>query len=280
MEFDETPVPDYAQLARLDGGVFVVLGAGQGIGRQSAHALAQAGAHVVCVGRRREPTERVANEVGGTAFVGDAQERDDMERLFSQVMNDFGRLDGVVDIIAIGLNCSALTVTRDEWEWQYDNVLSHSLSALQLGGPLIAQSGGGSITFIGSLIGHTVSEGVNSVGYSTAKAALAHLARIGAVELGPQGVRVNVVSPALVRTPRYMDNQPEEWFTEAARNYPLRRIAESADVASAVAFLASPLGRHITAQTLMVDGGISALTPSPVPLGFSGWSRPAETASA
>src|SRR5256885_807232 len=103
MEFDETEVPDYGGLMGLDGRAFVVLGAGSGIGRQTTHALAQQGATVVCVGRREEPTRRVAAEVNGRAFVGDAQDRSAVERLFDEIEAEHGHLDGIVNIIATGI---------------------------------------------------------------------------------------------------------------------------------------------------------------------------------
>src|SRR5437868_14197479 len=97
-EFDASPVPDYRGLLSLADKVFIVLGAGQGIGRQSAHALAQAGATVVCVGRRAQPTEAVAGQVGGHPFTGDASVRADVEKLRDETMQRFGRIDGLVDI--------------------------------------------------------------------------------------------------------------------------------------------------------------------------------------
>ncbi|MFJ8819601.1 SDR family NAD(P)-dependent oxidoreductase [Amycolatopsis thermoflava] len=271
MSFDDSAVPAYPSLARLDGKVFAVLGAGQGIGRQTAHALAQAGGRVVCVGRRPEPTNRVAEEVGGRAFVGDAQKRTELEKLFSFTKDELGRVDGVVDVIGQGLNGSTQSVTDTEWEWQYDNVIKHALLAVQIGTPYLKESGGGTFTFVSSSMGRYIYEGLHTVAYSTAKAALNHLTRVAAVELGPSNIRVNTVSPALTRTPRLAEIQDDEWFAGAARNYPLRRTADPADIASVILFLASEQSRHVTGQVIDVDGGLGLLTPSPFPMnGFSG----------
>jgi NAD(P)-dependent dehydrogenase (short-subunit alcohol dehydrogenase family) len=252
---DEPLRTDYGSRLRLDGQVHIVVGAGQGIGRQCAAALSELGATVICVGRRSDATERVASEVGGHPFTADAQNREDVERLLAEVSSRHTRLDGIVDVPAIGIAARVLDVTMADWHWQYDNVLAHALLLLQLGAPLIAASGGGSVTLIGSVASMAATEGLNAVGYFTAKAALNHLARVAAVEMGPSNVRVNVVSPALVRTPRYRDF-PEDWFVKAAEVYPLRRIAEPSDVASVVLFLASDLARHITGQNIVVDGGL------------------------
>jgi 3-oxoacyl-[acyl-carrier protein] reductase len=272
MAFDDTPVPSYANLMRLDGQVWVVLGAGQGIGRQSAHALAQSGAKVVCVGRGKEATENVAKEVGGVAFLGDAQSRDDMSRLFDQVRGDFGKLNGIVDIIAIGVQGHIADVTDEDYQWQHDNVLRHAMLALQLGTPLMAESGGGSVVLVSSIAGQRVWPGI-TVAYPIFKAALDHLTRVAAVEFGPQGIRVNTVSPGLIKTPRWR-TMSEDWFAKVSEAYPVRRIGEPSEIGSVILFLATELSRNMTGQILIADGGLSIQTPPPVATDMvSGWTK-------
>src|SRR4051794_19521398 len=96
---DDTPVPDYLSRLRLDGAAYVVVGAGQGIGRQTSHALAQAGASVLTVDLDPSLADEIAAEVGGVACVADARERDDVERIVAEAKTAFGRFDGVVDIV-------------------------------------------------------------------------------------------------------------------------------------------------------------------------------------
>src|SRR5579863_3988880 len=98
---DDSDVPDYASKLRLDGRNFVIIGAGQGIGRQASHALAQMGAHLLCVDIVPELAEDIAGEVGGTAWTADATQRSDMERVFDDGVRSLGRLDGVVDIVGM-----------------------------------------------------------------------------------------------------------------------------------------------------------------------------------
>lgn len=271
MEFDSTHVPDYARLSRLDDQVFVVLGAGQGIGRQAAHALAQSGAHVVCVGRGQPATENVAREVGGTAYIGDAQDRPTMERLFTEIEERHGKLNGIVDIIAIGIAGGILTMNDEDLQWQFDNVLRHAFLALQLGAPLMERSGGGTAVMVSSVAGHAVWPDP-AFGYSIAKAALNHMVKTAAVELGPLGIRVNAVAPGLVTTPRWQ-TQTKEWYEGVAEKYPVRRIGEPSEIGSAILFLATDLSRNITGQNIIADGGLTLLSPKPVSDDMAGWSK-------
>jgi 3-oxoacyl-[acyl-carrier protein] reductase len=271
MAFDETPVPNYADLSRLDGQVFVVLGAGQGIGRQAAHALAQSGAQVLCVGRRQEPTQRVADEVDGVALIADAQDRAQMVRMFDDIRGRFGKLNGIVDIIAIGVQGGVLAMTDEDYAWQHDNVLRHAFLALQLGAPLIRDSGGGAIVLVSSVAGQRVWPNI-TLGYSIFKAALDHMTRVAAVELGPMGIRVNSVSPGLVKTPRWQTQTPE-WYAKVSEVYPVRRIGESSEIGSVIQFLATDQSRNMTGQILVADGGLTIQSPSPVSADMTGWSR-------
>lgn len=261
MSTDNTPVPHYADMLRMDGKVFVVIGAGQGIGRQVAHGLYQNGAKVVCVGRGKEATERVAAEVHGTAFVGDAQNRSDVERLFAEVRDKFGRLDGILDTVAVGIAGTVLDMSDEDYQWQHDNVLRHAVLALQLGAPLMRDSGGGSIVFVGSLAGQRVFGG-GAMAYSIFKAALEHLARVAAVELGESGIRVNTATLGLTKTPRWQD-LPQERVDLITPKIPLHRICETTEVASAVLFLLSDMASHVTGATLVIDGGFSIKSPNP-----------------
>src|SRR6266550_6554268 len=96
---DDSPVPQYLEQLRLDGRGFVVVGAGQGIGRQTCHALAQAGAKVFCVDNVEALAKEVADEVGGLAWSGDARDRGDVERSVDEAARAMGSIDGLVDIV-------------------------------------------------------------------------------------------------------------------------------------------------------------------------------------
>lgn len=262
---DDTPVPDYPAKLRLDDRGIVVLGAGQGIGRQATHALASVGARVFCVDKDPGLAADVAKEVDGIAWSGDAIARDDAQRLFDDAEAEMGRVDGVVDIIGMAQYRSLVDLDDELWDWHHDIVLRHAFLAAQLGGRAMARTGGGTMVFVASVSG-LQSAPMHSA-YGAAKAGLMSLVRSAAVELGPRGIRVNAVAPGVVWTPRVSGYLGEEGKARNAENAPLRRVALPADIAAAILFLTSDLSSYVTGQTLVVDGGVTAKFGWPMPEG-------------
>jgi NAD(P)-dependent dehydrogenase (short-subunit alcohol dehydrogenase family) len=258
---DDTPVPDYQGLLRLDGRRFVVLGAGQGIGRQASHALASAGARLLCVDIDPDLASDIAAEVGGESFVGDATQRGDVEALFEQAGARLGGLDGVVDIIGMSRYATITEMSDEDWDWHFDIVLRHAFLAMQHAGRMMADSGG-VMVFVASVSG--ITSAPRHSAYGAAKAGLMSLVRTGAVELGPSGIRVNAVAPGVVWTPRVSGMLGAEGEARNQANTPLRRVAQPADIAAAILFFASDLSAYVTGQTLAVDGGVGAKFPYPM----------------
>src|SRR5271166_6366780 len=192
---------EYKDPSRLDGKGFVVLGAGQGIGRQTCHALSQAGARVLCVDRDRELAEAVAREIGGEAAQAEVTSRPDVEAVFVKAGDCFGdTVSGVVDIVGIADVRKLADMDDASWNRNFDLVLRHAYLAVQIGAR--AMAGGGTMVFVSSMSGALSVE--NQAGYGVAKAALNHLVHCAAHELGPRGIRVNAVAPGFVRTPRLL----------------------------------------------------------------------------
>jgi NAD(P)-dependent dehydrogenase (short-subunit alcohol dehydrogenase family) len=257
---DRSSVPDYPALLRLDGRGFVVVGAGQGIGRQTAHALTAAGARVVCADAERDRAEAVAAETRGTAWVGDVRARDAVEGLIGAAGRALGHLDGLVDIVGEARFAPFLDSTDEDWDWSFGMVLRHAYLSAQLAGRVMADRGG-VMVFVASVSGLTSAPRHSA--YGAAKAGLMSLVRTVAVELGPRGVRVNAVAPGAVWTPRVAALLGEEGKARNAANAPLRRIGLPADIAGTILFLASDLSSYVTGQTLVVDGGVGAKFPYP-----------------
>ncbi|MEX0666514.1 MAG: SDR family oxidoreductase [Acidimicrobiia bacterium] len=259
---DDTPIPDYSAQLRLDGRRFVVIGAGQGIGRQAAHALASVGARTFCIDVDPDLAGEIASEVGGVAGNGDATKRVDAERLFGEASAALGGVDGVVDIVGMSHYDQLVDMTDEEWDWHFDIVLRHAFLAVQIGGRLMSESGGGTMVFVASVSGLTSAPRHGA--YGAAKAGLMSLVRTAAVELGPSGVRVNAVAPGVVWTPRISVYLGEEGRERNNANTPLRRVAQPSDIAAGILFLASDLSSFVTGHTLVVDGGVGAKFPYPM----------------
>ena len=259
---DDSPVPDYPGRLRLDGRRFVVLGAGQGIGRQSAHALASVGARVACVDLEVDRARQVASEIDGVAVIGDATQRGDATRIFTDATAALGGLDGIVDIVGMARYARLLDVTDEDWDWHFDIVLRHAYLAVQLGGRWLAAGSGGVMAFVASVSGLTSAP--QHAAYGAAKAGLMALVRSAAVELGPAGIRVNAVAPGVVWTPRVSAYLGDTGRERNEANTPLRRVAQPADIAAALLFLCSDLAAYVSGQTLVVDGAVGAKFPYPM----------------
>jgi len=261
---DDSPVPAYPDLLRLDGRGFVVVGAGQGIGRQTTHALAACGATVFCIDAVEDLAKEIADEVGGIPHVIDATKRDQVDESVAEARRQLGRIDGLVDIIGMARYEPFLETSDDTWDWTFDIVLRHAFYFGQAAGRVMAEQGAGSLVYIASVSG--ISSAPLHSPYGAAKAGLMSLVRSMAVELGPQGVRVNAVAPGVVWTPRISQFLGEEGRAMQSDNSPLRRVAEPKDIASAALFLSSDLAGYITGHTIVVDGGVGAKFPYPMGL--------------
>jgi NAD(P)-dependent dehydrogenase (short-subunit alcohol dehydrogenase family) len=262
---DASPVPDFSELLRLTGRAYLVLGAGQGIGRQAAHALAQSGAAVVCVDSDPARAARVAREIQGVALAADVTSRDDVERIFREARQRLERLDGVVDIVGMAALKPLAAFDDAGWTAQFDIVLRHAFLTLQVGAAALRETGGGTLTFVGSLAGLRAVR--DQIAYGAAKAALHHLVRGMSSELARDKIRVNAVAPGFIRTPRLEALLARDQWELVEQAIPLGRAAQPCEIAACLLFLASDLSSYVTGQVIAVDGGLANETALP-PLRF------------
>jgi NAD(P)-dependent dehydrogenase (short-subunit alcohol dehydrogenase family) len=257
---DAEPVPDYRRLLDLTGREYLVVGAGQGMGRQVCHALAQAGAsRVLCADIEAGRAARVADEIGvGVAWHGDVATADGAQALTAAAGGLLGRLDGLVDIVGQASWAPIAGLRREVWNRDFAMCLEHAYLVSQ-GVIDLMRDGGGSMVFISSVSG--LYGAPNHAAYGAAKAALISWVQSLAVELGPLGIRANSVAPGTVLTPRMRVLWDEPKRRAVAANAPLGRLGATADIAGAVLFLISDLAGFITGKTLVVDGGVGSKFP-------------------
>ena len=257
---DNTPVPDYQKLLRLDGKNYIVLGAGQGMGRQTSHALKQAGARVFCIDVDQQRADEIAAEVGGIGMVADCTQRSEVEKLVDAAEKQMGRIDGFVDIIGIAHWAGIFDIDDKAWDSQFDMCLRHAYLASQIAGRRMRDSGGGTMVFVASVSGLTAAP--MHAAYGAAKAGLMAWVQSLAVELAPYNIRANAVAPGTILTPRVKGLLIESGRLESqSANVPLGHLGEPADIAGAALFLSTPLAKHVTGRTLVVDGGVDCKFP-------------------
>lgn len=247
-----------------DGAVALVTGATSGIGAGVARRLADAGLRVMLSGRSPERGREVADSIGSGAgfFPADTRLPEDAGALVRATVERFGRIDVLVNNAAIDHTNDLLDVTADEIRAVFDTNAIGAMHLLIIAArEMRAQRSGGAIINITSRLAHA---GVPTMSvYSASKGALEAFTRAAAVELAPFGIRVNAVAPGMTRTPLYENwlaglPDPEEEARRVTAAIPLGRIAEIADVAAAVEFLASPEAAYITGVSLPVEGGYLA----------------------
>jgi NAD(P)-dependent dehydrogenase (short-subunit alcohol dehydrogenase family) len=249
----------------LTGKRIVVFGGGAGIGRAIVIAARQAGAQVGCVDFNSEAADTVAREDGALPLVADVSDPQQVEAAVSHAVEAFGGLDGIVDLVGgwPGHYWREFAETgEDLWDLAIATNLSHAHRVARASIPALAASGAGSIVFITSISG--VRSAPRHAPYGAAKAGLIHLGRSLAVELGPQGIRVNSIAPGAIETPRALSAPPES-LRRIRESIPLQRMGIPAEIASAAVFLLSPAASYISGQDLVVDGGACANYPFPPP---------------
>ncbi len=244
---------------RLDGMIAAVTGAGRGLGRACAFALAAAGAEVVLISRTVSDLQQVAaliHQEGGTArpLVCDVTDT-------AQVHERLGaleRLDVLVNNAGSNIPEPFLDVSEAHLDFLLTlNVKSMFVVAQAAAHKMVAQGGGGVIIHMSSQMGHTGAP--NRTVYCMTKHAIEGLTKAMGVELAPYGIRVNAIAPTFIETPLTRPFFANESFKDSVLNkIALGRLGRLEDIMGAVVYLASPAAALVTGTSLVVDGGWTA----------------------
>jgi len=251
----------------FEGKVAIVTGASREIGAAMAEALASHGCAVLAAhsgeAERADAVVERIRATGGRALAYDA----DLSRvaanraLIVRAVEAFGRVDILAANAGLTIGAPFLDTTEEQWDTLFNlNVKGSFFAAQTAARQMIAQGDGGRIVFSASVTGVQAIPGLSA--YGITKAALRHMAKTLACELGPHGITVNALGIGAIVNERNRNDDPE-YEAHWGRVTPTGRVGLPTDVAQALLFLASPEAAHITGQTLIIDGGWTLTSPLP-----------------
>lgn len=248
---------------KLSGKVAVITGGSSGIGLATAKLFVQEGAYVFITGRRQSELDAAVAEIGKnvTGTQGDVAKLADLDRLYTAVKDQKGKLDIVFANAGTGEFAPLGQITEEHFDKQFDVNVKGLLFTVQKALPLLQD--GGSVVLNASIVSMKANPAFSV--YSSTKAAVRSFARGWAVDLKDRKIRVNAVSPGIVPTPGYnnslgMSTQQVDQFVESSvGGIPLGRPGTTEEIANAVLFLASSDSSYVNGIELFVDGGMSQI---------------------
>jgi len=244
----------------ISGGTAFVTGAGRGIGRTLALAIAEAGASVGVFDLTLESAEQTAELIrvqGGRALAssGNVANPADVAAAVDSTVTAFGPLTLAVNNAGIAHQAPAEELELDDWNRMIDVNLTGVFVSAQAEARVMLANGGGSIVNIASMSGSIVNRGLTQAHYNTSKAGVMHLTKSLAVEWAEGGVRVNSVSPGYTLTPMTERAEVAHLRSEWESHTPMKRLATMDNLVGPVVFLLSPAAEFCTGVDLVADGG-------------------------
>jgi len=245
----------------LTGEKAIVTGGGQGLGREMALALAEAGADVAVVQRRVEVAEQTAEEIrklGRDSFAMkvDVSKAEDVKNMVAAAKDRFGKIDILINNAGIAHHVPAEELSEEDWDTMIDiNLKGVFLGSQMVGREMIKQKKG-SIINIASMSGFIVNRPQPQAHYNTAKAGIVMLTKSLAMEWAKYNIRVNAIAPGYIKTPRLAQYLgPGKIGEEWVKLTPMGRPGEPFELKGLALFLASKASSFMTGSTIVIDGG-------------------------
>lgn len=244
------------------GKVVLITGASSGIGAGSARHFASLGANVAIVARTEKTLNEVAEEIkksgGPTSLPITADVTKDAERIISETIEKFGRLDVLVNNVGVVVQSKVPEMDLFEFDRVLDTNVRSIINLTQLSVPYLEKTKG-NVVIVSSIAGFNPQPNLTT--YCISKAALNQFVKCASIDLASKGIRVNAINPGIIRTPIHATflSSPEhadQFMAKFAKAYPIGRIGEVSDTSAVIAFLAdNKLTSFLTGLLLPVDGG-------------------------
>lgn len=244
----------------LEGKVAVITGAARGIGKAVALKFAEEGADIaftdLAIDDNAMNTEKELQAFGVRAkgYASNAADFEDTRKVVERIVNDFGRVDVLVNNAGITRDGLMLKMEEKQWDMVINVNLKSAFNFIHAITPVMMRQRGGSIINMSSVVGVHGNAGQSN--YSASKAGMIGLAKSMAQELGSRGIRANAIAPGFIiteMTGQLPDSVKEEWN----KKIPLRRGGSSEEVAKVALFLASDLSSYVSGQVIQVDGAMN-----------------------
>ena len=258
---------------RLDNKVALITGGTSGIGAETARLFIQEGAKVVISGRSEEKGQMLSEELGENSqyLLSDVTKEEDIENSIKETVNQYGKLDILFNNAGGPVGAGIEKVTQKDIDYGVHLLLASVILGTKYAIEPMRKNGGGCIINNSSIAGIRYRQGDPL--YAALKAGVTHYTRMSGVELGPDNIRVNSISPGAIATPIFWggsqrantlsseenDKKLEKLKGNLAKAVPLNRSGLAVDIAEAALYLASDAGSFVSCQDIVVDGGRTAM---------------------